>query len=113
MTTRVDPREGLDQVYLVGTEVRNGEYVASVLDERSADQPTAEYRVQDRFEPDGTVVLIHRLGIVIRTEDSDGDDETTTVDYFYPLGVNFKQRERLNASRHPEIARDPRLTRKD
>ena len=112
-TPTVDPREGLDKVYLVGTEVRNGEYVASVFDERSPDQPTVEYRVQDRFEPDGTVVLIHRLGIVIRADESDGNDETTTVDYFYPLGASFKQRERLDAARHPDIARDPRLTRKD
>jgi hypothetical protein len=105
---RVDPRKDADNFRLVGTVVLNKKPIAYVRDERDEGAAAQKYSPGDKIDHEGEVVLVHTKGMVLRSEEGeDGRKEVTY--YFYPIGTNFKQREVLDPSRHPEITSDPRL----
>ncbi len=94
----VDPRPGADQQFVRGTVSLDGEQVAYVVDERQRDQPPRQYHLDEPID-DGTLILIHPQGLVVRVRQPDG----RTVDYVYPLGASFRDREELDCEAHPEI----------
>lgn len=85
---------------VVGVESLYGDLIASVLDEDHREEPLAEFRLNDRID-DGTLVLVHPKGIVVRVAKREGVDEETE-DYFYPIGSSFRDRLRLEEA-DPEI----------
>ena len=85
---------------VVGVESLYGDLIASVLDEDHREEPLAEFRLNDRID-DGTLVLVHPKGSVVRVPRRGGADEETE-DYFYPIGSSFRDRLRLEEA-DPEI----------
>lgn len=99
----VNPRPDAEHLYLVATTQLRGERVAYVVDDRQRDKPAQEYRLDEAID-DGTLVLIHPKGIVVRV----GPPGQPKKDYFYPLrkvspALSFKEREELNPIDHPEV----------
>jgi hypothetical protein len=88
---------------VVGVESLYGDLIASVLDEDHREEPLAEFRLNDPID-DGTLVLVHPRGIVVRVPKPGGADEETE-DYFYPIGSSFRDRLRLEEA-DPEIIRE-------
>jgi len=91
---------------VVGVESLYGDLIASVLDEDHREEPLAEYHLNDDID-DGTLVLVHRKGIVVRVPKRGGADEETE-DYFYPVGSSFRDRVRLEEA-DPQIIRELHL----
>jgi hypothetical protein len=87
---------------VTGIESWEGERVAYVL----FAPRTGEARVQkftegmSLFDGGGTVILIHREGIVARVHKGGA-----VRDYFYARGSNFRERVELNAAEHPVVWR--------
>ncbi len=88
---------------VVGVESLYGDLIACVLDEDHREEPLAEYHLNDDID-DGTLVLVHPKGIVVRVPKRGGADEETE-DYFYPIGSSFRDRVRLEEA-DPEIIRE-------
>ncbi|MBK9118560.1 MAG: hypothetical protein IPM18_03010 [Phycisphaerales bacterium] len=83
-----------------GIESWEGQRVAYVLfDPRTGTaQLRPVYEGASLFDGGGTVILIHRDGLVARVE-KDGE----VRDYFYARGSNFRDREELSAIQHPSV----------
>jgi len=88
---------------LVHVDSMYGDPIVSVLDEDHREEPLAEFRLNDKID-DGTLVLVHWRGIVVRVPKRGGADEETE-DYFYPIGSSFRDRLRLEEAA-PEIIRE-------
>ena len=88
---------------VVGVESLYGDLIACVLDEDHREEPLAEFRLNDRID-DGTLVLVHPKGIVVRVPKREGADDETE-DYFYQIGSSFRDRLRLEEA-DPEIIRE-------
>lgn len=101
-----NPRPDAEFMTLVGTTVINGEPRAYVIDERKAADPEGRMRVYTLDEPidDGTLLLVHPKGIVVRVRGENGEAQ----DYFYairhPKPLTFRERELISPTAHPEIA---------
>jgi hypothetical protein len=95
-----DPRKDADKFVVLGTTSLNGELIAYIKDERQQLDPPMQKRLNDPVD-DGRLVLVHRKGIVVQV--TNGRERGRT--YFYPLGANFRQREPVDAEKHPEIQR--------
>ncbi|HUU94125.1 MAG TPA: hypothetical protein VM487_00160 [Phycisphaerae bacterium] len=85
---------------VVGVESLYGDLIASVLDEDHREKPLAEFRLNDKID-DGTLILVHPKGIVVRVAKREGADEESE-EYFYPIGSSFRDRLRLEEA-DPEI----------
>lgn len=96
------PRDAPEQHLLLGTTVLNGEALAYVKDERHPGDELTKYHLDDPID-DGTLLMIHQRGIVVRAKQPDG----RKVDYFYPIRVpnpaSFADREELTPVNHPEV----------
>lgn len=90
-------RANFDRVYLRGTSVLNGVPVAYVYDETKPTEPPEIFFHDDTLDY-GTVLLIHPHGLVVRVDENGRD-----VDYFYPLGASFGEREPLTPAEHPQV----------
>jgi len=88
-----NPREGADQKFVRVTTCLDGEPVAWVYDEQRRDQPPDKFYLDDKID-DGKLLLIHPRGLVVRVGKED---------FFYPLGKNFVEREKLDPDEQPEI----------
>jgi hypothetical protein len=93
----VDPRIGADQRFVRTTTRLNGAPVAYVYDDSQPTQPPTPHRLDEPID-DGTLLLIHPKGIVVRV-----DEGGTETDYFYPLGTSFKDRVELTPDNLPDI----------
>jgi len=102
-----DPRRDADKFVLLGTASIHGVPVAYVRDTRRLVDPPEKKHLNDRLD-DGTIVLIHPRGIVVRSE---GPPKRGKL-YFYPIGRNFKQREPLSPTEHPDVYREVQLVLK-
>lgn len=85
--------------------------VAYVINTDDALEPATGYRLNDEVD-DGKLVLIVPEGIVVRVAAEEGPREPPK-DYFYPLGASFKEREEVQPTEHPDVARLLRLVLKD
>lgn len=94
---RPPERPGADRMVLICTTSLYGRPVAYVRDERQPDQPPTQYRLDEPLD-DGTLLLIHPLGLVVRVTKGG-----THTDYFYRLGTTFAEREELDVQLHPDI----------
>lgn len=103
------PPPRADWLVLVGTTGMDNVGVAYVRNPQAKDQPPTQHRVGERID-DGTLVLVHPLGMVVRV-DPQPPGSGAPIDYFYPLGAAFKERVPLDPAVHPEVARELRLTR--
>jgi hypothetical protein len=97
-TVKVDPRRDAEHFFVTVTTSLNGEPVVYILDDRRRGQPLIRYYLDQEVENEGTLLLIHPRGLVIRTEERGREK-----DYFYPAGLSFAEREELNRDAHPEI----------
>ncbi len=99
-----DPRRNADKLKVIGTAALDGEPVVYVQKTDRLTEPPARHHVGDKVD-DGEVVLIHPTGMVVRTVDEKRAEggRTNEIDYFYPLGATFKERERLDAGDHPDV----------
>ncbi|MGE0482033.1 MAG: hypothetical protein AB7Q17_16345 [Phycisphaerae bacterium] len=88
---------------LVGSATLDGRPLVFVLDTNVQTEPPARYSPHDHVD-DGTLVFIHPRGMVVRTEETTGG-ETQSVDYFYPLGKTYADRQTLDPSEHPDVWR--------
>jgi hypothetical protein len=77
--------------------------VAYVVDPDDPTEPPQEYRLNDEVD-DGKLVLIVPEGMVVRVPPKSGQRQPPTH-YFYPLGSNFKEREEVDPSVHPQVSR--------
>lgn len=108
---RVDPRKDADKKIIVAVTSLHGNRIAYVRDETSRTGETEQFRASEPLD-DGTLLLIHPHGLIVRVardeegakENSDGPDEHATIDYWYPLGKSFKDREVFEPDSHPEVA---------
>lgn len=92
-----NPREGADRQFVVCTTVVDWQPLVYVQDERQPDQPADKYRPDQKID-DGTLLLIHPKGLVVRVKEG-GKDK----DYFYPLGESFLARTELRPEEQPEV----------
>jgi len=83
---------------LVGVESLGGHYFAHVRDNTRLDLPPEEFTLHAPVD-DGTLVLVHPRGIVVRVEQEGGE----SVDYFYALGSTFQERTPLDPGQHPDV----------
>jgi len=93
----VDQRRGAEFKYLRGTAQLNGQPIAYVIDEQNKQRPPLEYHLDEAFD-DGTLILIHPRGVVVRVAAAG-----SPKDYFYALGASFRDRVELNPDEHPEV----------
>ncbi|MBL8878244.1 MAG: hypothetical protein JNG88_03910 [Phycisphaerales bacterium] len=107
---KVDPRKDADKKVVVGVTSLYGERYAYVRDDASREGATERIRASEPID-DGTLLLVHPHGLVVRVLREDGQhsgedppDTTATIDYWYPLGKSFKDREEFHADSHPEVA---------
>ncbi len=99
-----NPRKDADKFTLVATTSLGGEIVAHVRDERKRGDGPDYFKINQKLD-DGVILLIHPRGLVLR---STGGEEQGQ-DFFYKLGRNFKERELLDESKYPDVARDLRV----
>jgi hypothetical protein len=99
VTPPVDPRANADKFFMVGATSIEGEYRAYVQDRRNRDIAPHMYRPGDDID-DGVLLLVHPLGMVVAV-----DDDAGPVEYVYPIGKSFMDREPLDAASHPNIFR--------
>ena len=71
-----------------------------VRDERKLSEPPREVRLNEPLD-DGTLVLIHRTGTVVRVMGRNPADPAKL--YFYALGKRFTEREELSAGKNAEL----------
>ncbi len=83
---------------LIGTRSLDGEAVVDVRDPRAASGPATPYVLNAEIH-DGTIVLIHPIGMVVRVWNADGSG----TDWVYKLGKPFSAREVLDPELHPEL----------
>lgn len=95
---KVDPRANAGNMRLVASVMYGDEPRVYVADESKPTQKPEIYTHDDPID-DGTLLLIHRHGIVVRVQEN-GD----TTDYYYELGGTFRDREELDPELHPEVA---------
>lgn len=93
----VDPRAGVENLYLRATISLDGEPAAFVTDGRRPMDKPQQYHL-DQPVDDGTVALIHPTGMVVRVVKEEG-----VRDYFYALGASFRERTELNPDEHPDV----------
>ncbi|MBU0641482.1 MAG: type II secretion system protein M [Planctomycetes bacterium] len=93
-----DPRPDAGNLHLIATMATFGEYTAYVQHDERRDQPPESYSVGDAID-DGTLVLVHPKGMVVRVENG----AEVGAQYFYPLGTSFKERERLDPALHSDV----------
>lgn len=101
---RGPPPTPWDEFVLVGSRSLNGEPVVDVRDPRDELGPLRHYRPNDSVH-DGTIVLIHPVGMVVRKWNSEGGGE----DYVYKLGDKFGERVLLDQQRHPDLFREVQI----
>ncbi len=77
--------------------------VAYVINPDDPTELPREYRLNDDVD-DGKVVLIVSEGMVVRVRPKGGQRQPLK-NYFYPLGSNFKEREEVDPSTHPDVSR--------
>ena len=97
----VDPRPGVDQLFVRGSTRLNGEETVYVYDEKQKADPPKLFHVDDAFD-DGKLIMILPQGLVVRVEKAG----TPRADYFYPLGKSFRDREDVTPETHPDIIRE-------
>lgn len=90
---------------LVSTISLNNEPVAYVRNNDKRTEPPKAYRVNDPLH-DGRVVLIHPLGVVVRTEPKGAPESGPPKDYFYKLGESFAKRQELDPEALPDVKRE-------
>ncbi len=96
--TPVNRRPHANEKYVRGIHLLpDGEYFAQVYNDRASADPVERVYLDDEVD-DGRLILIHRHGIVVRT-DQDGE----ITDWFYPLGTSFADREKLDPDLHPQV----------
>lgn len=109
---RVDPRKDADKKIVVGVTSLHGERYAYVRDDTSRSGLTERVRASEPLD-DGTLLLIHPRGLVVRVlqadaaagaEDGAAGEHTPVIDYWYPLGKSFREREEFRPDVHPEVA---------
>lgn len=107
---KIDPRKDADKKVVVGVTSLHGERYAYVRDDTSREGATERIRASEPLD-DGTLLLIHPRGLVVRvirdnavSSEDDESDITATIDYWYPLGKSFKDREEFQPESHPEVA---------
>jgi hypothetical protein len=99
----VNRRPDADKLRVIGTAALDGEPVVYVQNTQKLTEPPAKHHLGDKVD-DGEVVLIHPTGMVVRaTDEKRPAGRTREIDYFYPLGGTFKERERLEADEHPDV----------
>lgn len=98
------PRES--SKLLCGVTSLHGEQIAYVRDESKREEAPLEVRVNDELDG-GRLVLVHPLGAVVHVEEG-GDGG---MNYFYPLGRKFGEREVFDRAKYPEIDQELRLVR--
>ena len=99
------PRLGADKYVVTGVAETPEGPVAYVINADDTLAPPTEYYLNDEID-DGKLVLIVPQGVVVRVlpEEKRGG-ASLAKNYFYALGSNFKEREEVNPTDHPEVAR--------
>lgn len=97
-----NPRPDADKFVLIATTSLHGRLIACVTDTRDAKNPPARHELNEQVD-DGQIVLITPRGMVVRVE-AGGGDAADTTDYFYRLGKTFRDREKLEPSKYPDVA---------
>jgi hypothetical protein len=109
---RVDPRKDADKKVVVGVTSLHGQRYAYVRDDTSRAGLTERVGASEPLD-DGTLLLVHPRGLVVRVlrdtatphaEDGVEAEPSATIDYWYPLGKSFKEREEFRPDSHPEVA---------
>ena len=91
-------RPNADKYKLVATTSLRGERMACVLDETVVERVEVKRFRLDEPVDDGTLVLVHPSGIVVRTVE--GGHPT---DFFYRLGTTFAERQQLDPVEHADV----------
>lgn len=99
---RVDPRRDAHKFVVNGVGRLPDGPVAYVVNSDDATQPPTPYRLNDDVD-DGKVVLIVPEGMVVRLS-PEGARREPPKNYFYALGLTFKDRKEVNPADHPDIA---------
>ncbi|MFQ5804869.1 MAG: GspMb/PilO family protein [Phycisphaerae bacterium] len=105
-----DPRRDAHKFVLSGVGQTPEGPVAYVIHTDEPTEPPKEYRLNESAD-DGKVVLIVPEGMVVRVPPGKGRSDSPQ-NYFYPLGGNFKEREEVSPSEHPDIEHMLRLVLK-
>ena len=93
-------RPGAEQKFVRATDSFDGEGLALVYDERDRAKKPTTYRAGDTIDDEnGKVLIVLPEGIVVQITQPDG----SVVDYLYPLGKSYKDREVLDPEEWPEI----------
>jgi len=94
----VNPRPNADKYKLVATTSLRGARMACVLEETVVERVEVKrYRLDEPID-DGTLVLVHPSGIVVRSLASGHP-----TDFFYRLGATFAEREHLDPVEHADV----------
>lgn len=99
-TEVVNARLNADRMFVRAVDALAGNPLALVVDESNPGALAVTYHNDDALD-DGKILLIHRRGLVVRSPDTHGGH----MDYFYPLGKSFADREALSPEEHPQIWR--------
>ena len=99
----LDPRPKAHKLVLNGVGWLDDGPIAYVTNTDAPGDPPDGYRLNDNVD-DGRLVLILPEGIAVRVTPK-GASRQPAKDYFYPLGGTFRDREEINPSEHPSIAR--------
>lgn len=86
---------------LVGVVAIEGRYYGYVRDDDRLELEPEEVSIGSTVDG-GEVLLIHPDGLVVRAAERRGDDEPL-VEFFYPLGRTFAERETLDAKSRPRV----------
>lgn len=100
---KVDPRRDAHKFVVTGVGHLSDGPVAYVINTDAAVQPPTRYQLNDDVDG-GKVVLIAPEGMVVRLP-PEGTRREPPKNYFYALGLTFKDRKEVNPTDHPEIAR--------
>ncbi len=93
-----NPRPNADKYKLVATTSLRGQRMACVLDETVLERVEVKRFRLDEPVDDGTLVLVHPSGIVVRAVE--GGHPT---DFFYRLGTTFAERQHLDPVEHADV----------
>lgn len=107
---KLDPRRDAHKFVVSGMGWLDDGPIAYIVKTDQPGDPPDEYRLNDEID-DGRLVLVVPEGLVVRVTGERGRHQLAK-NYFYPLGSTFKDREEVDPSEHPKIARQLRVVLK-